>query len=136
MPFLGRSRLYANRTHGGYRKGFDIDQLLAAHDRHMAAVRGHTQMLQRFKDQGNYNNPRFLTPIKNSRDEISHRMQQASTYQRLIQAARKRAGDQVKKDMEAGDAHISAALGGDTPRRSRKKYPPLSLARLPNGEVK
>jgi|HubBroStandDraft_4_1064222.scaffolds.fasta_scaffold10941_4 hypothetical protein len=40
----------------------------------------------------------------------------------------------VKKDLGAGDVHLTSALGGDQPRRKRK-YPPLSLARLPNGQV-
>jgi hypothetical protein len=89
-----------------------------------------TQHAERMKHQGFLDKLRRLKTLAEDR-AAPNATEMPGFFQRLAQIAGK-----VKKDMDVGDVHIAAALGGDKAGRRKKKYPPLSFARLPNGEVK
>lgn len=119
---MGRARLYANRIHGGYAKARavgavdHVKRMIAGYEQHAGSLRSKMDLIDRIHAHA----PHLLQHTQRLQDETRGHMRAAQSYARL-------AG--VRKDLDAGDAHISTAMGNDAkqPRRM-KKYPPLSFA--------
>lgn len=143
-PYMGRSRLYANRVHGGYAKSWSdrarlaaapraatrnpfvkarvagavehVKRMIAGYEQHSGALKRKMELISRIHADA----PHMLQHTPRIHDEVQNHIRSAQSYARL-------AG--VRKDLDAGDAHISTAVGNSIKRsRQAKKYPPLSFA--------
>lgn len=189
MPFMGRARLYANATHGGFIKAKaqasardQIKRMMEGYHGHVNQARQKMDLIDRIQSGA----PELMPHVAAIHQAIQGHLRSAKTYHRLTMmthnsAVRKeeprdrkgkwtieqaaavhqrvvdhlrgrdkqlahlqqdnanddrgsghffqRIAEGVKKDFDAGDVHLSTAIGNEHPRRRPKKYPPLSFAR-------
>jgi hypothetical protein len=202
QPYMGRARIYAHATHGGYAKSAkakgspreQMKRMMDGYNYHAQQARAKMDLMDRIQSSA----PEMMPHLDAIHQAMQRHLGSAKTYHRLtmmthnsvkksrgshewqardaegrwtqhaergehtgyldklkrlhflshdnaagdagsgefFQRLVRTTADKVKKDFSCGDVHIAANIGGDSSRRKSKKYPPLSLARMPNGETK